>query len=184
MFIGIGKKLILKIHLFYIILRNLLALDCSTQSFKLLVINESRRVEKEIIVTYDTDLPYYNTVNGVIRHNTNGFEHISTPSLLFVEALELALVRLKDTGFNLASVKGISGSGQQHGSVWWKTHSSSLLKQMNDENNNQTLVEIFSVAFSLPMSPIWMDSSTTIECQEITKSENFFLSDAIYKGIV
>ena len=60
-----------------------LGIDCSTQSLKLLVINAQKL--KQIIVNYDTELPHYRTQDGVIRHEHNGFHHISTPTLLFVE---------------------------------------------------------------------------------------------------
>ena len=89
-----------------------LGIDCSTQSFKLQVINESRSIQAEVILNYDEDLPHYKTVNGVIRHKDHGFEHISTPTLIFIEAFELALAKLKEK-FDLSKIKAISGSGQQ-----------------------------------------------------------------------
>lgn len=89
-----------------------LGIDCSTQSFKIQVINESRSIEAEVVVVYDTDLPQYKTSNGIIRHVENGFDHISTPTLLFIEAFELALNKLKEK-IDLSKVKAISGSGQQ-----------------------------------------------------------------------
>jgi xylulokinase len=132
---------------------------------KLQVINESKSIQKEVIVNYDSELPHYNTVNGVIRHSLNGVDHISTPTLLFVEALEMAIERLQQSGSDLSTIKAISGSGQQHGSVWWKTSSINTLRNVN---NTEKLHQQLSSAFSLSLSPIWMDSSTTIECQEIT----------------
>ena len=62
-----------------------LGIDCSTQSLKLQVINEEKKKLKEIIVNYDSELPQYKTEDGVIRFETNGFQHIGTPTLLFVE---------------------------------------------------------------------------------------------------
>ena len=94
-----------------------IGIDCSTQSLKLLILNEFKEIKKEIIVVYDEDLPQYNTVNGIIRHTKNGFEHISTPSILFVDALELCMSRLKNE-YDLSKIKGISGSGQQHGNEY------------------------------------------------------------------
>jgi xylulokinase len=131
------------------------------------VISESRQIEREVIVNYDSDLPHYNTVNGVIRHSLNCVEHISTPTVLFVEALELAIERLILSRVDTSKIRAVSGSGQQHGSVWWKTNSIGLLRNANRQNNEK-LYKQLSSAFSLDLSPIWMDSSTTIECQEIT----------------
>jgi len=150
-----------------------LGIDCSTQSLKLQVINKLKEKVKEVIINYDQDLKHYHTVDGIIRHNTHGFEHISTPTLLFVEALEAGIEKLK-LEFDLSQILAISGSGQQHGSVYWSTKSSQLLAKTNDQNfvnqnSNKKLVELLTSTFSLSLSPIWMDSSTTIECNEITK---------------
>lgn len=155
-----------------------LGIDCSTQSLKLQVINESKEKIKEVIINYDQDLKHYNTVDGIIRHEKNGFEHISTPSLLFVEALEIGIEKLKNE-FDLSKILAISGSGQQHGSVYWRTNSLQLLSKTNDKNfvnqsNDKKLFELLASTFSLSLSPIWMDSSTTIECNEITDCMYFF----------
>ena len=58
-------------------------------------------------------------------------------------------------------VVGISGSGQQHGSVWWRRGSESLLRSLKP---SEPLSSQLSSAFSLPNAPIWMDSSTHEEC--------------------
>jgi xylulokinase len=158
-----------------------LGIDCSTQSLKLLVINELRELVKEIVVVYDEHLPKYQTQNGIMRHsydNDGRIEHISTPTLLFVDALELCIEMMKADGFDLSTVKAISASGQQHGSVWWKNKSSELLRQTLIESVSGSeptdgpgrLSDHLASAFSLDLSPIWMDSSTTVECSELTAS--------------
>ena len=60
-----------------------------------------------------------------------------------------------------AQVAGISGSGQQHGSVWWRRGSEALLRGLDP---SEPLSSQLSGAFSLPNAPIWMDSSTHAEC--------------------
>ena len=82
-----------------------IGIDCSTQSLKVLIINEFKEKVKEIVVVYDDDLPHYNTKNGIIRHKLNDIEHISTPTLLFIEAFELALSKLKYE-YDLSKIKG------------------------------------------------------------------------------
>lgn len=149
-----------------------LGIDCSTQSLKLQVINDQKVNLKEVIVNYDQELPQYNTKDGVIRFETNGFQHIGTPTLLFVEALELALEKLKSE-FNLASIVAVSGSGQQHGSVWWLNGSFNLLESINENETDlsgKNLKSFLEHSFSTSISPIWMDASTTIECNEITEN--------------
>jgi xylulokinase len=154
-----------------------LGIDCSTQSMKIIVINEIKDILAEVNVNYDSELPYYNTKNGVVRFFEKDIEHIYTPTLLFIEALELALEKLSKK-FNLSKIKGISGSGQQHGSVWWKNNTIGLLQRINDseidvENNN--LCNLLKDSFSLTLSPIWMDNSTTVESIEITKGKIFLI---------
>ncbi len=87
-------------------------IDCSTQSFKIQLIDESKNIIAEEVVNYDQDLPYFKTTNGVIRHKLHGFDHISTPTLLFIEAFELVLSRLSAKN-DLSKLRAISGSGQQ-----------------------------------------------------------------------
>ncbi len=119
-------------------------------------------------------MPHYKTQNGIIRHFHNNVEHISTPSLLFIEALELAIHKFND--IDLSKIKAISGSGQQHGSVWFKKDCSlNIFNKMNQvEDSDGRLIDLFRDAFSLNLSPIWMDSSTSIECDEITQSKLIF----------
>lgn len=144
-----------------------LGIDCSTQSLKLQVINEVKEKLNEIIINYDQDLPHYQTVDGVIRHTTNSFDHISTPTILFIEALELGIQILKSE-CDLSKIIAISGSGQQHGSVWWKNGASNSLENI-EINENIKMVDLLKWSFSLDLSPIWMDSSTTAECNQITE---------------
>ena len=82
-----------------------LGIDCSTQSLKLQIIDEFKQKVKEVVVVYDEELPHYNTKNGVIRFNRNELEHIATPTLLFVEALELGFSKLKNE-YDLSKIKG------------------------------------------------------------------------------
>ena len=82
-----------------------LGIDCSTQSLKLQIIDEFKFKLREVVVVYDEDLPHYNTKNGIIRYNRNEFEHIATPTLLFIEALELAFNKIKSE-FDLSKIKG------------------------------------------------------------------------------
>ena len=120
-----------------------LGIDCSTQSLKIVVINEKQELVKEVSVVYDEDLPHYKTTNGVIRHKNafdNFLEHISTPTLLFIEALESCLDKIKNEGFDLSLIKAISASGQQHGSVWWRHNSSLLLNSLRTNTLDKKLV--------------------------------------------
>ncbi len=148
-----------------------LGIDCSTQSLKLLVINDQKELIKEAIVVFDDDLPHYNTKSGVIRHeNTSDqMNHVGAPTVLFIEALELCLDKMIKEGFNFSYIKAIAGSAQMHGTVWWKKNSKQFLETTLINNTGKLkLVDLFQNAFTLPLPPIWMDTSTIIECAEIS----------------
>lgn len=116
-------------------------------------------------VHFDSELPHYKTKDGVYRDPTeNG--RIVSPTLMWIEALDLLLEKLK-TKVDYAKVAAISGSGQQHGSVYWKKGSEAILASLDP---NKKLLPQFSEAFSTLESPIWMDSSTTQQCREIEKA--------------
>lgn len=135
-----------------------LGLDCSTQTLKASVIDENLKelIQYETIINYDQDLPHYKTIGGVIH----GVDNVTktTPTIVFIEALDLLLERLKNKNFPFQSVAAISGSGQQHGSVYWKKGALEILKNLNPQNK---LIEQSQNFFSIANSPIWMDSSTT-----------------------
>ncbi|XP_057490575.1 xylulose kinase 2-like isoform X2 [Actinidia eriantha] len=84
---------------------------------------------------------------------------------MWVEALELMLQRLSSK-LDFGKVAAVSGSGQQHGSVYWKKGSSAKLSSLDSKKR---LVDELGDAFSTKESPIWMDSSTTEQCKAIEK---------------
>lgn len=66
------------------------------------------------LVRFDSDLPHYKTKDGVYRDpSING--RIVSPTLMWVEALDLILSKLSDSNFDLRKIAAVSGSGQQHG---------------------------------------------------------------------
>lgn len=83
---------------------------------------------------------------------------------MWIKALDILHDRLRLKGLDYASVVGICGSGQQHGSVFWKRGSLATLKNLDP---GRFLHEQLSLCFSLKESPIWMDSSTTKQCREL-----------------
>ncbi len=120
-------------------------LDVSTQSTKLVVIDDQT---KEIVhidsVTYDEDLPEFDTRNGVMKNMPEGVSE-SDP-MMWIKAIEILFRRLKKSDLNAEKIKCISVSGQQHGLV-------SLDKDGR---------------LSRPTSKLWNDSSTSEECNILT----------------
>ncbi|CAL1395629.1 unnamed protein product [Linum trigynum] len=143
-----------------------LGFDSSTQSLKATVLDCNLNVIQLDQIHFDSDLPHYKTKDGVYRDpSDNG--RIVSPTLMWIEALDLVLQRLSKSGLDFGKVAALSGSGQQHGSVYWKNGSSSLLSSLD---SNKPLLDQFRNAFSISESPIWMDSSTTAQCREIEQA--------------
>uniref|UniRef100_A0A674AS14 Xylulose kinase n=1 Tax=Salmo trutta TaxID=8032 RepID=A0A674AS14_SALTR len=76
---------------------------------------------------------------------------VTSPVLMWVKALDLILGKMKNAGFDFSRVKALSGSGQQHGSVYWRKGTNQVLRDLHPGKMSD--------------SPVWMDSSTTEQCQ-------------------
>ena len=127
-------------------MKNLFAgIDSSTQSTKLIVIDfDSKEIVYSDSINYDSDLPKYNTKNGVIQNLGEGVSE-SDP-LMWIEAINILLERLKKSEIPQQNIKAISVSGQQHGLV------------ALDSNGNLTR----------KTSKLWNDFSTQEECDLLT----------------
>ncbi|XP_047149723.1 xylulose kinase 2 [Vigna umbellata] len=143
-----------------------LGFDSSTQSLKATVLDSNLKIIASELVHFDSDLPHYKTSDGVYR-DPSGNGRIVSPTLMWVEALDLMLQKLSKSNFDFAKVAAVSGSGQQHGSVYWKNGSSQILSALDPK---RTLLDQLEHAFSIKESPIWMDCSTTAECRAIEKA--------------
>uniref|UniRef100_A0A1D1YG88 Xylulose kinase n=1 Tax=Anthurium amnicola TaxID=1678845 RepID=A0A1D1YG88_9ARAE len=143
-----------------------LGLDSSTQSLKATVLDSNLTIVASEIVHFDSDLPHYKTKDGVYR-DPSGNGRIVSPTLMWVEAMDFLLEKLKMLKFDFEKVLAISGSGQQHGSVYWKKGSLATLASLDPKRK---LLSQLLNAFSAKESPIWMDSSTTLQCREIEKA--------------
>jgi xylulokinase len=140
-----------------------LGLDSSTQSLSAVVIDcGCRKVVYDKSLNFDKALPHYGTQNGVLPNSDPLVKH-SSP-LMWAEALDLLFAEMKKDGVALGDILAISGSGQQHGSVYLNDRAADALAKLNPQ---KTLVENLRGIFSRPTAPIWMDSSTAVECAEI-----------------
>jgi xylulokinase len=143
--------------------RLFLGLDSSTQSLSAVVIDyDARRVVYEKSLNFDQALPQYGTQNGVLPNPDPLVKH-SSP-LMWAGALDLLFAQMKKDGVALGQILAISGSGQQHGSVYLNDRATDALAKLDAQ---KPLVENLQGIFSRPTSPIWMDSSTAAECAEI-----------------
>ncbi|MDA7916123.1 xylulose kinase [Verrucomicrobia bacterium] len=139
-----------------------LGLDSSTQSFKATVVDADLNLVFELALNFEKDLPQFNTTAGVI-HGEDGLS-VTSPTIMWVAALDLLLERMKEVGFDFGAVKALSGSGQQHGSVYWKKGALETLKGLNSEHS---LEDQLKSSFAIEDSPVWMDSSTSAQCKAL-----------------
>ena len=136
-----------------------LGFDFSTQSLTTVIIQASTtspRIVYQDQISYDRDLPRFGTVHGVIR-NPGEPNEVVAPSLMFVAALDLALSRVPQS--LLKRVRAISGSGQQHGTMYWSKEISL--------DPGKSLEANIADCFAVNNAPIWMDSSTSELCCQV-----------------
>ncbi len=140
-----------------------LGLDSSTQSLTAVLIDpESGEIEIQISVNFGSDLPRYQSPSGFLTGGSAGVVHANP--LMWLEALDLIFTRLA-TATDLKRIQCIAGSGQQHGSVYLDTSFDERLEKLDPTGD---LASQIKPALTRATSPIWMDTSTGIECREIT----------------
>lgn len=138
-----------------------LGIDAGTQSVKSIVIESSSgRIMGASSVNFGKDLPQYASPNGFLP-NADPLIRRADP-LMWLDALELMFRRLADSGIPLSAIRGISGSGQQHGTVY-------LSERIEALRLESSLAEQIRPRLSRAESPIWMDRSTEQECRELNE---------------
>jgi xylulokinase len=142
-----------------------LGLDSSTQSLSAIVIDvdgDRRQVVFDASISFDEELPQYGTRHGVLPHG-DPLVAISSP-ILWADALDMMLARLARSGIDLRRLAAISGSAQQHGSVYLNQAAAEHLASIQPD---RPLREQVGAMLARDVAPIWMDSSTAAECREI-----------------
>lgn len=145
--------------------RLFLGLDSSTQSLSALCIDlDARRVVYDASMAFD-DVAGYGTRNGTLP--SDDLRVVHAPPLVWVEALDRLLGRMRDDGVEMDRILAVSGSGQQHGSVYLNAGFVNVLANLDPASS---LVNNLGGVFSRPTAPIWLDASTTAECREIAEA--------------
>ena len=143
-----------------------LGLDSSTQGLTAIVISiedGDRRVAFESSLSFDEVLPHYGTTHGVLPRAD---PKVATSSpLMWAEALDLMMARVATSGLDLQQLAAVSGSAQQHGSVYLKKGWAQSVRALDA---SRPFAQQLPNVFARDDSPIWMDSSTEEECAEIT----------------
>ena len=129
-----------------------LGIDSSTQGTKVVAYDtvEGGPVASAN-VNYGRDLPEFGSPDGFLP-NPDHVIRRADPQM-WVRGLELALTRLRDTGFSMGRIEAVGGCAQQHATVCLSEAGVDGLKGG----------EVKTSWFSRRESPIWMDSSTVNE---------------------
>lgn len=110
-------------------------------------------------VKFDDDLGEEFGVQGGVRMGDNKNEYYVNPKM-WVKALDTVLDRMILDGATFSSVIGISGSAQQHGSVYWNQHGIDTLKKLDVDQFLYN--QINDTGFAVKRTPVWMDSSKKV----------------------
>jgi xylulokinase len=97
---------------------------------------------------------------------------VTQDPLMWVHALDLLLERMKEADFPFADVLAVSGSGQQHGSVYLGRGAAEVLGALDPARPIAEQLAASKGFFAVPEAPIWMDSSTRAECDEVEAAMN------------
>jgi xylulokinase len=90
--------------------RLFLGLDLSTQQLKAIIISHDSTLVHESAVHFDNDLPQYKTINGAVLGP--GLGEVTSPIAMWLDAMDLLMVRILQAGIDFRSITAISGAGQ------------------------------------------------------------------------
>lgn len=140
-----------------------LGIDAGTQSIKGILIDpEKGVVTPAVSVHFGNELSRYNSPGGFLPNEDPLIRHADP--LMWLDALDLLLQKMYSSGMPLEQVSGISGSGQQHGTLYFNDRFPERLSSLKQE---LSLAEQLKDTFSRKSAPIWMDGSTAGECKKL-----------------
>ena len=143
-----------------------LGLDCSSQSLTAIVIEingDRRRIVFQHSLNFDRDLPEYATTAGVRQGDEPGV--VYSPPQMWADALDRVMGALATAAeVDIENIRAISGSAQQHGSVYLNRSAGALLAHLDAA---APLAPQLRMIFARREAPVWLDASTTRECREI-----------------
>ncbi|KPM37710.1 putative D-xylulose kinase A [Neonectria ditissima] len=138
-----------------------LGFDLSTQQLKGTSPRNPVAVVGEAKVDFDADFgAKYGIKKGVHVRDATG--EVFAPVALWMESLDLVLDRLAAAApVPLSRIRAVSGSCQQHGSVFWNADAADALGGLDPE---RPLVDQLPRALAHEFSPNWQDHSTQDQC--------------------
>jgi xylulokinase len=142
-----------------------LGFDSSTQGLTAIVLEvsgERTDIVYESSLKFDDAFPDYGTAHGVLPR-TDPATAVSSPPM-WADALDAMMARVAASGIDVSRLEAIAGSAQQHGSVYMNADATEVLARLDPRRAPGVQL---AHCLSRPVAPIWMDSSTTRECEEI-----------------
>ena len=140
-----------------------IGIDAGTQSLKgLLIEPQTGFCSTPVAVHFGRDLPQYGSPDGFLPCLDPQIRRANPR--MWLDALDLLLERMRAAGLPLGQVAGISGSGQQHGTVYLNDHFPDALATLKPE---LSLATQLGHALSRQEAPIWMDASTSTQCEQL-----------------
>ncbi|ODV78524.1 D-xylulokinase [Suhomyces tanzawaensis NRRL Y-17324] len=134
-----------------------LGFDLSTQQLKVIVTDANLNHLHSYHVEFDAAYKQrYGIHKGVLVDD----DTIVSPVLMWLDAVDHVFDQMKQDAFPFADVRGISGSGQQHGSIYWSQQAEHLLQSLDGSG---ALSDQLQDAFTFQNSPNWQDHSTGSE---------------------
>ncbi|OWB58504.1 hypothetical protein B5S28_g4545 [[Candida] boidinii] len=133
-----------------------LGFDLSTQQLKVIASYSNLKNHSTYRVDFDSELSHYGIKKGVISIEKTG--EIYAPVEMWIEALDLVFNKMKLDNFPFGNVKGMSGSCQQHGSVYWSSDAPNIFKNLTSDKPLKD--QLCPNAFTFQTSPNWQDHST------------------------
>lgn len=140
-----------------------LGFDLSTQQLKIIVTTAELAVLKTYSVGFDDQFKEKYGIRKGVR--ANGSEILS-PVHMWLDAVDYLFGEMKKDGVPFDKVRGLSGSGMQHGLVYWSKLAPEALEKMDPKKNLSLALDD---AFAWDMSPNWQDHSTGQEIADFEK---------------
>ncbi len=142
-----------------------IGLELSTQSAKIVVLDDMKSVIYKKAISFDGRFPGYKTKGGVL-HSDKEERHTSPYMLL--EAIDASFQQMKDDGVELDKIDALKLDAMQHCTVYLREGFGRVLEQSAE--SDKPLAELFreNKVFTRKSSPIWEDRTTAEEVEELT----------------
>jgi xylulokinase len=143
-----------------------LGLDSSTQSLTAVAIEvegASARIADEWSLAFDDALPQYGTHHGVLPSDDPAV--VTSSPLMWADAIDVMLGHIAGSGFDLSRIAALSGSAQQHGSVYLTADAPTAFAALDPQHPPGDQI---ARLLTRRVAPIWMDASATVQCAQIS----------------